>query len=196
MVRTTVAVLLASVLAATAVSPAVAAGPPEPRADGGERLARGLAQAVQDAGFDRLVDFETRVDGVAQPARALPNVDTAVIELDRSGRVTGAANVLYDRDSPQGYRVAVDRRSLGARGVQLSQWRLDRWDDQTAWDAGPAPGDVLVQPRRTDKAYMAAYPASLLKLMVGYGVLRLVDRGELSLRQEVRYRTVGSRSCA
>ncbi|MGL5909119.1 MAG: serine hydrolase, partial [Phycicoccus sp.] len=77
-----------------------------------------------------------------------------------------------------------------------SQWRLDRWDDRTAWDAGPAVGDVLVQPRRTDKAYMAAYPASLLKLMVGYGVLRLVDRGELSLRQEVRYRTVGSRSCA
>jgi len=158
-------------------------------------LGQGLAAAVRTAGFDELVDFETRSGGLAQPARALPNVDVAVLELDRSGRVTAAANVLYDRDSPQGFNVSLNHDTLQTQRVQFSRWRLDRWDDQAAWDQGPAQADVLVQPGRTDKAYMASYPASVLKLMVGYGVLRLVDRGELSLGSSIRYHTVDGQSC-
>ena len=161
------------------------------------RLSKGLAAAVRRAGFDRLVDFDDRRDGLAQPLRALPDVDVAVIELSRSGRVVGAANVLYDRDSPRGYQVRLDRKTMQPRGVRFSQWRGERWDEQALWDAGPAPADVLAAPAgRVRKDFMVPYPASVLKVMVGYGVLRLVDEGRVALSTPVTYREVGGKTCA
>lgn len=160
-----------------------------------DRLSRGLAVAVRRAGFDDLVDFSDVVYGEAQPAYALPNVDVSVIELGARGRVRGAADVLYDRDSPRGYQVRINPRTLSARGVQFAEWDGDRWDSQAAWDAGPAPEDILVQPRRDAKQYMLAYPASVLKLMVGYSVLRLVDKGRLSLGQAITYHERNGKSC-
>jgi len=171
----------------------VAAAALNPR--GPDDLSQGLALAVREAGFDHLVDFENRSGGLAQPAQALPNLDVAIIELDRSGRITRVANVLYDRDSPDGFQVSVDPDTLQTRAVQFAQWRLDRWDNQGAWDAGPAPDDVLFDPGHVDKSYMTAYPASVLKLMVGYGILRLVDRGDLALDTTISYHTVAGQSC-
>ncbi len=160
------------------------------------RLAQGLAKAVRRAGFDRLVDFDDVDNGVAQPSRALPNVDVAVIELSRTGRIVGAANVLYDRDSPYAYRVPIDLRTMQPQGVRFSQWRGDRWDDQGLWDAGPASGDVLSAPAHgVRKDFMVPYPASVLKVMVGYGVLRLVDQGRLTLDSQVTYREIGGNTC-
>jgi hypothetical protein len=216
---TTTAALVAAtaLLAGGAGAAPAAAGPPGPgagaSADSGPgpgrapaggvrtaresaRLAEGLAAAVRDAGFDQLVDFQTVVDGVAQPAAALPNVDVAVIELDRRGHVVGAANVLYDRDSPEGYVVALDRRTLQPLDVRFSQWRGERWDDQALWSAGPAPADVLAGPAAPDKDFMVPYPASVLKVMVAYGVLRLVDEGTVALDDPVTYHDVDGRSCA
>ena len=161
-----------------------------------QRLAVGLAAAVRDAGFDQLVDYTTVVDGVAQPARALPNVDVAVIELDRRGHVVGAANVLYDRDSPEGHVVELDRRTLQPQDVRFTQWRGARWDDQADWDAGPEDSDVLAGPADASKEFMVPYPASVLKVMVAYGVLSLVDEGTLDLDQPVTYRRVGRQACA
>lgn len=151
------------------------------------RLSAGLAAGVRSAGFDTLVDFDHRVDGVAQPASHLPNVDVAVLELSPSGAVRGAANVLYDRDSPKGYRVAVDRRSLSASHVEFHRWRQARWDEQSQWEQGPEAEDILVKPAVVDKRYMTTYPASVLKLMVGYSVLRLVDQGALRLTDRITY---------
>lgn len=159
------------------------------------RLSQGLAAALRDAGFDNLVDFNDVVGGEAQPAYALPNVDVAVIELGARGKVRGAANVVYDRDSPNGYRVRINQRSLSTRGVQFSAWNGEQWDTQEAWDAGPSNNEILVSPEVTQKEYMLAYPASVLKVMVGYSILRLVDRGKLSLRETVTFHKSDGESC-
>lgn len=161
-----------------------------------DRLSEGLARAVSDAGLDALVDFDHVIDDVAQPAEFLPNVDVALIELTGSGRIAGVANVLYDRDAPEGYQVAIDRKSLSADGVEFSRWRQDRWDTQSAWAAGAAEADITVADAGADKRYMAAYPASVLKLMVAYSIFRLVDQGSLALDQELAFHTVDGRGCA
>lgn len=160
------------------------------------RLSKGLAAALRDAGFGDLVDFNDVVYGEAQPAYALPNVDVAVIELGSKGKVRGAANVVYDRDSPNGFRVRINERALSTRGVQFSQWNGEQWDSQAAWDAGPTSDEILVSPKVTTKQYMIAYPASVLKLMVGYSILRLVDKGKLSLGETITYHNRNGESCA
>lgn len=158
------------------------------------RLADGLVEAVTNAGWDDLVDYSTRIDGVAQPIEALPNVDVAVIELNENGHVVGAANVLLDRDKPDGYRVALDPRTLAPRGVEFTQWRTPRWNTQSAWDAGPAADDVLAG-EGSDVEFMVPYPASVLKVMVAYAIVRLVDAGRITLDTEHTYRRVDGRGC-
>lgn len=186
--------LLATLLAALLPVVSMAAENPVDRESA--RLSQGLAAAVAAAGFDRLVDFDQpRGNGKAKPASFLPNVDLAVIELTASGRIAGVANVLYDRDSPMGYRVEVDTASLSSRGVQFSRWRQERWDTASGWSSAPASGDVLVQPASTAKQYMVAYPASVLKLMVGYSTLRLVDQGKLALDGNLAFHDVDGVSC-
>jgi hypothetical protein len=166
----------------------VSAGPQDPFAKESARLSSGLAGAVTTAGFDSLVDFSTNNGrGAAKPAQFLPNVDVAVIEMSGNGSITGVANVLYDRDSPKGYQVEVDRQTLATRGVEFSRWRLERWDDQSAWAAGPAAADITVPAESPKKRYMAAYPASVLKVMVAHSIYRLVDSKRLTLATPVRY---------
>ena len=157
------------------------------------RLAEQVRTGLVAAGFDQLVDFNNVVDGVAQPQAALPNVDVAVIELDASGAVVGAANILYDRDNPLGYVVPINRADLAPRGVQFSEWNLDRFEDPSLWAAGPQPGDVVL----TDgsKPFMAPYPASVLKVMVGYSILRAVDDGVLGLDQKLSFTSVKGEKC-
>lgn len=197
--------LLISSLAATSVAGLLlAVAPPATQAVPAQesrvvaesaRLSAGMAQALRGAGFDKLVDFDNVVDGVAQPAAAPPNVDLAVVELDHRGRVVAAANVLYDRDSPTGYEVEVDPETLQAQGVQFARWNAARYADATQWNAGPDVADVLVQPARVDKKYMVSYPASALKLMVGAGIMRLVDQGRLTLGTEVVYHESAGQTC-
>lgn len=160
------------------------------------RLSSGLAKAVSSAGLDTLVDYDNPGgNGKAKPAAYLPNVDLAVIELSATGKVVGVANVLYDRDSPNGYQVQVDPATLATKNVEFSRWRLNRWDDQVAWAAGPASTDVTVPATNPSKRYMAAYPASVLKLMVGYSVYRLVDQGLLPLSRRQTYHEVNGLTC-
>ena len=174
--------------------PETAAAGPSRRAED-DRLSTGLARAVADAGLDALVDFDDVKGRTAQPAAFLPNVDAALIELTRAGRIAGVANVLYDRDSPDGYRVEVDPGTLSTVGVEFSRWRPDRWEDPAAWSAGPAAPDVTVPSADAGKRYMAAYPASVLKLMVAYSVFRLVDEGRLALDRSLAYHAVDGRTC-
>lgn len=157
------------------------------------RLAEQVRSGLIAAGFDQLVDFNNVVDGVAQRQAALPNIDVAVIELDASGAVIGAANILYDRDNPGGYVVPIDRHDLAPKGVQFSEWNLDRFDNQSLWEAGPQPGDVVLTDGR--KPFMAPYPASVLKVMVGYSILRAVDDGLLPLDQKLRFTNVKGETC-
>jgi hypothetical protein len=160
-----------------------------------QRLADGVLASLRDAGWGDLVDYSRRVDGIAQPIAALPNVDVAVIELDKTGHVVGAAYVLYDRDKPQGLRVAVDPLTLQAQGVRFSQWRTARWDSPAAWAAGPADADVLAGAGNPED-FMIPYPASVLKVMVAHSILRLVDAGRITLDTVHTYRRIDGRGCA
>jgi CubicO group peptidase (beta-lactamase class C family) len=160
------------------------------------RLSSGLVEALNGSGLDGLVDFGSNTGrAAAGPAEHLPNVDLAVIELTASGEIAGVANVLYDRDDPAGYQVAIDPQTLQTQGVEFARWRQARWDEQDEWEAGPAEEDVTVAADDPGKRYMAAYPASVLKLMVAYSVYRLVDEGRLGLSDEVTYRERKGRSC-
>lgn len=159
------------------------------------RLADGLITALREAGWADLVDFARRVDGVAQPIAALPNVEAALIELGADGHVAGAAYVVLDRDRPEGLSIAVDPQTLAATGVRFTQWRTARWDDAARWSSGPDPVDEL-SGGPGDPEFMLPYPASLLKLMVAWSTLRLVDAGRLALDDLHAYRQVDGRGCA
>lgn len=188
-IRRPLALTTATVLAlGAALGGPATAKPQDSFATESDRLSVGLVSAVAGAGFNTLVDYDNPAgNGKAKPAAFLPNVDVAVIEMAADGGIAGAANVLYDRDSKGGHRVAVDRGTLTTRGVEFSRWRLERWDDQAAWDAGPAPEDVTVPAAKPVKQYMAAYPASVLKVMVAHSIYRLVDSKRLTLGTQVRY---------
>jgi hypothetical protein len=117
----------------------------------------------------------------------MPNVDVAVLELDAEGRVVAAANVLVSRDYPRGRAVRIDAETLGTKAVRFTRWDLERWDDQKGW-SDAAPEDDLVPGRaRAPMRFMAPYPASLFKILIAYGVMRRVDRGELTLDTPYRF---------
>ncbi|GAB7040338.1 MULTISPECIES: serine hydrolase [Catenuloplanes] len=120
---------------------------------------------------------------VFAPIVQQPQIDATVLELDAAGRITGSATVLMSPQYPDGVVVDVDR-NLHTTDVR---WR--EWDD-AGWYANEARGTVDIVPGREDASldFMSPYPASVLKLMVAFGVLRLVDRGAAGLDDTYRYR--------
>ncbi|WP_233261334.1 serine hydrolase [Vitiosangium sp. GDMCC 1.1324] len=168
------ALLLAT--AATAASPTLS--PTRSRA-----LETELLRAVREVGFDQVRDWRHRGERI----RHMPNVDVAVIELDAEGRPVAAANVLVSRDHPKGRAVAIDGETLGARTVRFTKWDLDRWDDKKGWSDAPAGDDLAPGREQAPLRFMAPYPASLFKILIAYRVMKLVDRGELTLDTPYRF---------
>ena len=147
------------------------------------RLAADLRRAIVDQEFSEVLD--TRSGGeTGRPARIhqTPNVDVAVIELDKAGNVLAAANVLQTPQYPNGKIVSLDA-NLSTTDVR---WR--RWDD-TVWDTNRGKGTTDAVPGRENAPidYMSPYPASVLKLLVGFGVLGLVDDGVVALDDNFAY---------
>ncbi|MGK5557422.1 serine hydrolase [Actinomadura kijaniata] len=118
-----------------------------------------------------------------QPISQQPQLDATVIELDRRGRPVRSGTVLMSPLYPKGVAVPVDR-NLSTTSVR---WR--QWDDK-GWYANKGQGTIDVVPGRENAPldHMLAYPASVLKLMVNFGVLRLVDKGEITLDTVYDYR--------
>lgn len=143
-----------------------------------------LLRAVREVGFERVLDWRHKGERIAH----MPNVDVAVIELDEEGRPTAVANVLVSRDYPRGRAVPIDAKTLGTRAVRFTRWDLERWDDQKGWADAPAGDDLVPGREKAPLRFMAPYPASLFKVLIAYGVMRRVDRGELTL--ETRYRFI------
>ncbi|WP_157250373.1 serine hydrolase [Nonomuraea typhae] len=118
-----------------------------------------------------------------QPIVQQPQLDVTVLELDRYGRPTSSGTVLMSPDHPDGVIVPVDRnfRTTAVR------WR--QWDD-AGWYANQGKGTVDIVPGRENAPidFMSPYPASVLKLMVAFGVLRLVDKGTIALTDTYDYR--------
>ncbi|HEY6739313.1 MAG TPA: serine hydrolase [Actinopolymorphaceae bacterium] len=151
-------------------------------------LAERLRAAVEAQRFDQVADLMPPdvtgpVRGADRPPRPphMPNVDVSVIELDDRGRPVDAANVLLSEQYPTGAVVPVDSR-LSSSAVRWRSWNLEEWN------AGSA-GSVDLVPGRENAPleFISTYPASVMKLMVGFGVLRAVDRGDIDLEDELEY---------
>jgi hypothetical protein len=157
---------------------AAVAAPPRSRT-----LETELLNAVREAGFDQVRDWRHKGERITHP----PNVDVAVIELDAEGRPVAVANVLLSRDYPKGRAVPIDARTLGTQSVRFTRWNLERWDGQQGWAEAPAVEDLVPGREKAPLRFMAPYPASLFKMLIAYGVMKLVDRGELTLDTPYRF---------
>ncbi|MBP2333947.1 hypothetical protein JOF41_000125 [Saccharothrix coeruleofusca] len=213
---TATALLTASALAGGLTS-ATGAPASTVEADASKRLAEALRQAIVAQDFKDVVDLTppdlsaavarssrtgaaekydstewgpaTRFSTAAAEPRPLhqtPNLDAAVIELDDQGRPVAMADVLLSPQHPQGVVVPLDRRGLSTDKVRY------RWWDDTEWDVNGGRGsrDVLAGRENAPIDFSSPYPGSVLKLMVGFGVLRLADQGRVNLDAEYSYQPV------
>ncbi|WP_433269126.1 serine hydrolase [Actinosynnema sp. CS-041913] len=197
--------VVAAVAGAMATAPGTAAAGPA------ERLAEAVRQAIVAQDFKNVIDL-TPPEGPAvsrsgaaekydatpvelaervtlaagKPLHQTPNMDVAVIELDRAGRPVAMADVLLSPQYPDGLVVPVNRRTLSTDQIRY------RWWDDTEWDVNGGRGtrDVLAGRENAPIDFSSPYPASVLKLMVGFGVLRLVDQGRVALDGNYAYQPV------
>lgn len=153
------------------------------RDTGSASLERDLLRAVREAGFDGVLDFKRGGERIAH----VPNVDVAVIELDAEGRPVAAANVLLSRDYPKGVVVPIDPATWGTTAVSYTRWDLERWDGAKGWSDATAEEDIVPGREKAPLRFMAPYPASLFKLLIAFRVMRLVDRGVVTLGQPWRF---------
>lgn len=118
-----------------------------------------------------------------KPLHQTPNMDAAIIELDWRGQPKKVANVLLSPQYPNGVVVPVERKGLSTDQVRY------RWWDDTEWDVNGGKGtrDVLAGRENAPIDFSSPYPASVLKLMVGFGVLRLADEGRVDLDADYAY---------
>jgi Beta-lactamase enzyme family len=124
-----------------------------------------------------------------QPIVQQPQINATVLELDPAGRIVSSGTVLMSPQYPHGVVVPVDK-NFHTTAVRWRQW------DDSGWYTNHAQGTIDVVPGR-EKApldFMLPYPASVLKLMVNFGVLRLADSGEISLDSTYDYQPTDSSS--
>ncbi len=121
----------------------------------------------------------------AAPITQQPQIDLTVIELNRLGRPVSSGTVLMSPQYPDGKAVPVDD-NLHTTDVRWRQW------DDAGWYANRGQGSIDIVPGRENAPidFMSPYPASVLKLMVAFGVLRLVDAGRISLDDTYAYQPV------
>jgi beta-lactamase class A len=174
-------------------------------------LADLLLSSVRGAGFDQVNDFGPIEDffpaGRAPRIAYPPNVDVAVIELDREGRMQAVADVLLSRDYPSGLKVPINSNH-GTDAVRWLKWDIDRWNGGTfgvqqgelrqlttkGWTTNPelsAGDDIVLASGKEPYTFMSPYPASLFKVLVGYHIMTMVDEGSLSLNDSYTYQAAG-----
>jgi hypothetical protein len=120
--------------------------------------------------------------GAAQPISQQPQIDASVLELDAAGRIVSTGTVLMSPQYPNGVVVPIDS-DFHTTAVRYRQW------DDAGWYANHAQGTIDIVPGRETAPldFMSPYPASVLKLMVNFGVLRLVDQGVIALDDTYHY---------
>ncbi len=117
-----------------------------------------------------------------KPISQQPQIDTTVLELDDHGRIVSSGTVLMSPQYVHGVVVPVDRN----HHTTAVRWR--QWEDE-GWYTNHGKGTIDVVPGREAAPldFMLPYPASVLKLMVNFGVLRLVDQGVVNLADTYNY---------
>ncbi|MGH3662285.1 MAG: serine hydrolase [Micromonosporaceae bacterium] len=153
----------------------------------GEDLAPQLRKALNAQNFENVVDTAPAQGAGPRRIHQTPNVDATVIKLSEAGRPTVAADVLLSPQYPDGKVVPLDE-DLSTDQVRWRRWNDSQWDN----NKGRGSADVTPGHKGAPIDFMSPYPASVLKLMVGYGVLRLADQGEITLGEDYAYRPTGS----
>ncbi|MEV0391219.1 serine hydrolase [Nonomuraea sp. NPDC050643] len=197
--------------AATVLLTGLIVPPQAAAAEDGTALARHLRQSLDRLQFEQVLDTNPPVGAAglgalrqsavgkeeagppkpaesraaaaaAEPISQQPQIDLTVIELDRLGRPVSSGTVLMSPQYPDGKIVPVD----GDLHTTDVRWR--QWDD-AGWYANRGQGTIDVVPGRESAPidFMSPYPASVLKLMVAFGVLRLVDQGVIGLDDTYAY---------
>jgi hypothetical protein len=196
--RGTIALVGAVMLLATVTQPAQAASPGD--------LAYQLQKTVAGVKFGEVLDTEPPASAkkfsdvdpekrLARPEQApklksavaaaatqihqQPNVDTTVIELDENGRPVSSGTVLTSPQNPNGVVVPVDA-NLHTAAVRYRHWDTNLWDTNN----GQGNSDIVPGRENAPIDFMSPYPASILKLMVGFGILQLVDKGTIKLDRQ------------
>ncbi|GHH44229.1 hypothetical protein GCM10017774_43440 [Lentzea cavernae] len=150
--------------------------PPEPSAPPPEQQDKYDPSPAELASRTR-----SRTDGT--PLHQTPNLDAAVIELDPLGRPKSVANVLLSPQHPNGVIVPVQAPGLSTAQVRYRWWNDREWD----LNGGIGTRDVLPGRENAPIDFSSPYPASVLKLLVGFGVLRLADQGRIDLEADYAY---------
>lgn len=193
-----------------AASPAARAEPSPPTVESASAdLAESVRSALVTARFDSLVDFGPEESGCpgapgcpdAAPPAVLPSVDVAVIELDAAGRAIRAADVLLDRDHPDGLPLAVDA-TLAPAPVRWFRWdpaRTDATDPARSsmpWTGIRIPADDVVPGREgAATGFMSPYPGSAFRLLAAVYTVRLADDGVIDLDAPYRYLQAPGSTC-
>ncbi|MFD5826008.1 serine hydrolase [Lentzea sp. NPDC060358] len=153
--------------------------PPEP----GAARSAGQREKYDPSPAELATKARTLAVQAGKPLHQTPNMDAAIIELDAAGRPAAVANVLLSPQYPTGVVVPVKHRSLATDEVRY------RWWDDTEWDVNGGRGtrDVLAGRENAPIDFSSPYPASVFKLMVGFGVLRLADQGKVDLDADYVY---------
>lgn len=117
-----------------------------------------------------------------QPIVQQPQIDASVLELDAAGRIVSSGTVLMSPQYVHGVVVPVDANH------HTTAVRYREWDDD-GWYTNHGQGIIDVVPGREAAPldFMSPYPASVLKLMVNFGILRLVDQGVIGLEDTYSY---------
>lgn len=206
-------IALSAVAAAVVLLGGLAAPPQAVASEGGARgeLAQHLRQTLDQLRFEQVLDTDPPTStaelnllrqrshdkeaekpqkaadlraaaAAAEPISQQPQLDVTVIELNGRGRAVSSGTVLMSPQYPNGKIVPVDR-NLHTTDVRWRQW------DDAGWYANHGQGTIDVVPGRENAStdFMLPYPASVLKLMVAFGVLRLVDQGVVSLDDTYAY---------
>ena len=172
--------------------------------------------AMRNAQFNTVIDYGPYAESCpgksfcafpAQPTPYMPNIDVAVITLDSTGAMIDRANVMLSRDYPTGLVVPLDPNG-GATAVRFRRWDIARYDGGTyssstgkqtstkGWTNNPAltdADDIVTGRQNAPYQFMAPYPASSFKLMVGFKVMRMVDAGTITLDTLYAYSADGKK---
>lgn len=140
-----------------------------------------LAQALRTAVLAQ--DFASTADSWQRdaPLGLHPSIDLALAVFPHAGPARWA-NVLFSREHPQGIVAELGDDAGAVRNVQFLRDLQDQRGDSIAWLPGADWSTLRFSPLagHGPLRFVAPYPASLLKLMVAFGVALAVDQGRCS----------------
>jgi hypothetical protein len=139
-----------------------------------DALAQTLLAAVREQHFERAED--ALQGGV--PVRHMPSIDLAVIAFPRRAAPVWA-NVLFSREHPQGLVAEIGADAGAVRNIRFEADLQDGGQRSVAWLPDADWSRLTFRPLHGSgpHRFVAPYPASLIKLMVAVGVVRVVDDG-------------------